>query len=65
MSSHCDDRFEIDVNCQEGTESAPDGVKFLKATSSEQDPIIEINFENLEHVSTEGDKKKFKVKTDV
>lgn len=60
MAEHCN-RFEITVNCEEGTETSPDQVDFIKTTSAEN-TYIEINYANLEFESEDGDKKIFKVK---
>ncbi len=60
---HCN-RVEIVVSCNEGTETHPDKIKFIK--TSTEDPIIEIDFTNLQHIpdssGEETQRKKFKVK---
>lgn len=61
MANHCE-RVEDIVHCEEGTEENPDQVKFIKTSSSTNDPIIEIDFSNLELVAKEGEKSKFRVK---
>lgn len=65
MSHEYCNRVEVVFSCHEGSEEHPDKVKFIK-TSTTGDPIIEIDFKNLEHIpdpsGEETERKKFKVK---